>query len=310
MIEVSIRKVPIQCTNRFSACLDDIAATITAHYQRDYRLMYRDSWDFFSLSDDVDEDQVDQHKWDNLYNFHGARLVLEQAPFSQSLSRISQQIDNGVPAVIGFDGYYCDWDPYCGKTHNRHACIAVGLDLQAEEVLIVDPYFTKAEKRVSFHVLQQASEYFGEWQIQEAPLLTDWASLLREAVAKIEEKDMMSSIRKLADEITQLNMDELYDDLTDSIRRLYAYFNRLILGRMQFGLVMNAYSEHYREHSFSSWEAEFQRLATNWEVILNVISKALFAESFKHAKQEVEDRILAAADDEEAMLSRLKCVSL
>ncbi|MBB3113020.1 hypothetical protein FHS18_005123 [Paenibacillus phyllosphaerae] len=306
MIELQVRQDLAISMNHLPTCFDDIVATISAYCNRDYELMYINIWDFLDLST-VNGDQYLQRKKDNLRKYHGIHIEFKAASFSDMIPVIQRNVSRGIPVIIGFDGYYCEWDPFFGKTHNNHACVAIDIDVQAREITLADPYFNRTKEKVSFDVLARASNHYGEVHIGGQPDLADRMAILQQGLKRIQENGMIERMRDFSNYISRLSdedMDAFYRDAIESASGIYNYFKQTILGRMHFGVMLKSYCEIYKTEEFRIWSDELYAMAIYWESIQNLFIKALYIGNLKSVQEELVERIQEAARIEERLVTR------
>src|SRR5436190_21175661 len=107
---------PVKSTNtglRFFTCYDDVIASIAKWKNKDYKLMYCDSWNFFYESNNrnnqniikkltVNENVIEK-TMENLKKFHGIEVNFYKNPSSENIiNAIKNSLSIGMQLLVQF----------------------------------------------------------------------------------------------------------------------------------------------------------------------------------------------------------------
>ena len=102
------------------------------------------------------------------YEDCGIKAIEHQVPdHKQFLAYLKEQIANGLPVAVHFDGYYCPWDwNLYRKGHNRHIVLVSGVSRFGRRVKVCDLLFHQHQRTVRTSRLLKACSFYFSIEVQ------------------------------------------------------------------------------------------------------------------------------------------------
>lgn len=146
-------------------CYDGIIATICAANNRDFFMIFASKLFFRCIS-------TNSHSVEgcfSLYSYDYATQILEKVHGIQIVGRvffskeelfreIENEIKNKTPLSLKINTYQCPWSELYCKKHIEHEILVVGIDIEADTLICLDPYLTKERQRLRLPTEQQMFE--------------------------------------------------------------------------------------------------------------------------------------------------------
>ncbi len=320
-IDFSIKRVFPKNNRRYPTCIDDIIYSISSWINKDFELMYWDSWEFKYDKESNKENLMNifnaitiNNIYKSLFRYHKTDIKMHvNDDVNQLYDLIENQIHLGTPTIIGLDGYYNEWDTFFfHKEHNAHACVVTGIDRVKRSLMISDCYFDKKDKLISFDLVNQATHFFGRVIFIEEPKYTK-----QEAIIMVKDLflaincDQFESMRRFANDIqNSADYGEAQTSEVAQLSSIYDGLNQVILGRLRFAYMLNYIKTKYGIAELDKIGDKFYRSALNWEITLNILAKSLLMDNFFKKVDKVADKIYLAAAFEENLLEECQTLFL
>ncbi|KAF6582674.1 C39 family peptidase [Paenibacillus sp. EKM211P] len=300
----------------FQSCIDDIIATISCYFNRDYHLMYSNMWQFnYTKNADISFAQRFSGdlngELDLLEKYHGIRIEYHESIKLNELLEISEdEISNGYPVITMFDSYYNSWDPFYNKLHNKHACLITGINKKNKTVYITDPYFEKVNEEVPFQILERASEYYGLIKLLDNNPTIDLEKLLiSKSEDFIRDNGMKAFISDISDQWSD-DLSFLWDRTNERdfwVSDFYQTFkNQIILKRHKFITIIDFYKKRSPSKLLDDLIDEYTFIINFWEMFINMLTKSAFLVNQKQGlKENIVAKISEAAQLETSLAQKI-----
>ncbi|WP_164779414.1 BtrH N-terminal domain-containing protein [Paenibacillus kobensis] len=268
-------------------CFDDVIVTLDGWYRRGYQLMYANALKFewappspgATFGSRMQTGVADTMTL--LGQFHGfdTRVIRNLSP-QEGLDLIREQLNKGNPICLNFDTFYCPWDLHFGKFHHfMHVMIAVGIDPATEELLIVDPFFSKKDLRISMELYEggllgiMTVEPSPGWTFDRERLLNRLRFLLQEHLDQ-----SPGHFHRFADEIGDIDFElEAEEGSSRFIASpLFIMLNVLSTARINYASMLEYVADTFDVPSIASCSEEVRRLSNAWSTVRGMLAKLNF----------------------------------
>jgi len=268
-------------------CFDDVIVTLDGWYGRGYKLMYANALKFewapsapgVTFGSRMQTGVADAITL--LGQFHGfdTRVIRNVSPV-EGLELIREQLDQGNPVCLNFDTFYCPWDLHFGKYHHlMHVMIAVGIDPNTGELLIVDPYFAKKDLRLSMELYTDGLlgimtvEPSPGWTFDRDRLLDRLRQLLREHM-----NESPSHFLRFADEIGHISFEKEAEEGGSRFvaSPLFIMLNVLHTARINYAAMLNYVADTFGVPSLAACSEDVRRLSNPWSTVRGMLAKLNF----------------------------------
>ncbi|EFM08497.1 hypothetical protein PaecuDRAFT_4686 [Paenibacillus curdlanolyticus YK9] len=268
-------------------CFDDVIVTMEGWYNRGYKLMYANAlkFEFAPPKPGATFGSRMQTGVSNsltlLGQFHGYEIhVTRNISTDDSIALIQEQLGKGNPVCLNFDTYYSPWDGNFGKFHYlSHVMIVVGIDSITGEYLIVDPYFSKKDLRLSKELFSNG--LLGVMTIEPSPggaldrevTLDRLRQLLREHL-----NTSPDHFQRFADEIGDICFE---DEAAEGDSRFIASTMFILLNVLHTNRINYTHMLEYVANTFGVSELnacieDVRRLSNPWSTVRGMLAKISF----------------------------------
>ncbi|MWC28637.1 C39 family peptidase [Paenibacillus sp. MMS18-CY102] len=300
-------------------CFDDVIVTVDGWYRKGYELMYANALKF-EWSPPAPGATIGSrmqtgvsNALDLLGEFHGYNIEVVRKPTpSEGLTLIQEQLSKGNPVCLNFDTFYCPWDQHFGVYHQMwHVMIVVGFDPNTEELIIVDPYFSKKDLRISMELY--AGGLQGIMTVEPTPGWTFDRSRLMDRLLHLLREHLNASpnhLRRFADEIGDINFDAEAEEGSSRFvaSPLFIKLNVMHTARINYSLMLNYVADRFGIPALASCSEDVRRLSNPWSTIRGMLAKINFMPpEHRDAKlmASLGAKIRSAAEMEEQVLQRV-----
>jgi hypothetical protein len=305
--------------NPWYNCLDVLLLTVTQHWGLEHRLMFANGWRFhyekapdtaqtvsFEKALDVRELVENRNIEDALGRYHG--LLIQHnamADIEQAVSLVRSELAKGIPVALGVDAYCCHWSSAYRKYHLEHYCLAIGLDEEKQNFIVIDPYLTM--EIVEFPFSQYAETLGDSLIFGRSPAIPDapnWRDLIEGRASAMLSR--FQEIRALADDL------EKYLDFHQEVTRhedpfasrLVLYFKTLGFSRLNYAECLAYLAEMSAECSIKQAAVRMKEHGTEFfKIFLLLMKTSLTPHRFKVSN--IAQKLRELADREEVLAKEL-----
>jgi hypothetical protein len=320
----AIAPLPITpSVNPWYNCLDVLLLTLAEHWKREHRLMFADGWRFEYQKLDVSarppgtpvsfEDQLDVRELverrdieSALRRYHGIVIRRDEpAGVEQSLDLIRRELLEGRPVAIGVDAYHCHWSAAFQKYHLEHYCLAIGVDGERGDLIVIDPYLSASLLRLPVDYYRQTMRDCLSFRLAPAEQSRpDWRDIVRRSAERMTAASQGSSrVQQMRDLAGDL---EAHLDFHAEVARhadpyasfLVLYFKTLSFSRLNFADCLAHLSEQASEPRLAQASTRMREQGTNlYKIFLLLMKMSMTPERFSAPAIAAKLRDVANAEE-------------
>jgi hypothetical protein len=295
-------------------CEDIVIATIAKYYRRDYEMIYLDSWSFIY---DKSENRPNLGFKFNTLNVNKVSLLEKYYGIRQNYFNIGNlyemkkiifdELSKNNPTVVDLDVFCFEW---CNKeereSHSQIPFIIVGY--QDGNLQLLDVHTTGKVHLVKEDVFfQSVCKYIYTYEIVKDQEKIDVNLCINyivdKAIVKHNDFNMFDAIREFASYFeNNFNFEYEYINNIDNNFFNTPFINRMkkvISSRGLFSKVFDLLYKYQKVDELINISNNFRILASKWNMILSLITKAYYTGSIEQQRSKIALKIREISDFEE-----------
>ncbi len=304
----------------FSNCLEECMITVSNFYQRNYILMYSQSWGFSFDTNNyllngtgscINDDRG--RIYDLYHSYHGIKMSFEHKNNPQEvINVIIRHIMADNPIGIFMDTFYYSWDPNKNQ-HGKHWFLVTGVDTEKEVFYCTDPYFMQKNAILEFKDF--INGYLGVlfiFEITKSELLDyDWKNLVLTSVKKLEGENGRKSIfYSMEDFAVSVENGFCIEKETSSSNRVidmpyYVNLQSVNRGRLQYAIFLEYIAAKYSVTELLSISEKLKQVSYKWDVLRGILTKAILTKNEAIIKSKIPPHIREISNIEKETLNLL-----
>lgn len=309
----------------YQNCLEDILTTVAIYFQKDFELMYAESWGFtfYPATRNLNTilgKRLDAGKNDyfsNLEKFHGIRM---QWHFKKTIDEyqlmIQEELMAGNPIAIFMDAYWLPWTKTYKIYHAPHYCLIIGHNGNSD-FQCLDPYVTRDICILPGKCLLYGNAKCITFSANTPSTSIDWRKIILNSSQKMLETSTYGNngfdcMREFSIELGKLqDLDsEINDCPIPLLVPVFLQLKEIGAGRRHFAEVLEYLFSKSAAADIISYAEVFKKLGTKW----NRIRKNLMTECDRNTKRNIleesaKEISTIAKEEERVALDLLKLCS-
>lgn len=310
-------------TNDSMDCYQSSIASVTSWWNRNFEMMFSESWDFSfnydryletrSIAKSIGFGGGDDIKL--LEYYHGIKASFETSENMYSLIDVIQnELNEGHPIAINVDAYDCPWDFGYQKYHKDHICMAVGIDRKTENLFCIDCSNQKINLNIPFSKISNF-KYIKFRIVNDELQIYNWSDIIKKTTEKLldgeKSKNPFYFMQRFADVIekaTDLSNDFHGIETSWQIPILDKLY-QIGISRKRYGLFLEFFGEKYKINDLFTLRDELKYISGQWEVIISMLTKSYYKSHNTDLlyRTAIKIRMVAEAEEEAANWLRNIC---
>ncbi len=294
-------------------CLDDCIATYTSWINRDYELMYADSWNFKcdpcneNINAPYDENKT---RCDNLELYHGVKITWDNDPFTDgTLEFFMNELKKNRPLILALDCFYCPWDWGFQSYHSEgHSFLITGFQ-DSQNLYCVDPFFMKKDSLLPISYLKNGFKRFATFSLTDSKQECNLSDLLKISAIKFIKNDVAIRIKNLANYIIcSLDVEKELVKYKESPNTfLWNVFESDFYGRIEFVIMLHyiARKLNFLENNLMAISNRFLNIIEQWQVAKGMLGKIFMLKESQEIRSRLAIKISEIADSEKEIALEL-----
>jgi hypothetical protein len=300
--------------NKLLNCYENIIATLSHYWGRNYLFMFSHSWDFkFRVQEkdilgngffqeDFSQDQlVEEHLGIRSTDHHFDNVA-------DVINCVITQTRKGYPVCIGMDAFICPWHPLYGIEHLLHYFLAVNYDEVTYRLHFVDPSFPPNCSWLEAADIKYIDKHCITFLLVE-PFSPEphWRMILLKALKQSSSDKIFDNMRCFARVISKNNqlIDEIRNFPANAVPMYVVNLSRIYAGRIKFYWILQYFSQECRVNMVDVPAERLLVSANGWEVVKNLFLRARFAPTRLNLLDKIANKILDIANEEESIATVL-----
>lgn len=300
-------------------CLEATIANFAIACQRDYQMMFAQSWGFNYVDNNA---KIGERISSNtnidleyLKIYHGIEIIQLFAENKKGLiTSICNYINNEIPAIIFISNYYYPWNEHYHKFDNGlpHAVLVTDVDFEKGIFYCVDPKFMQERGEIHFQdiidgastkywILKCLDHYISEIPTQE--VLNYSLAEFTNNNGTLTKYQPIDNIYLFSEQI-KYNFD-IKNELDGThggiwIEPIVFNISNIIAGRCNYERMLHYIIEHNNDHSLDSSllaaRDNLSLIITHWRQVRGLIVKTKYINTVGDLYLRIGDRIKMIAD--------------
>ncbi|MFF2154431.1 BtrH N-terminal domain-containing protein [Paenibacillus chitinolyticus] len=306
----------IQVINSESmTCLESILATVLSFWDKDYKMMWAESWGFSYKSDDnipigerINPDK--KNIFESIEIFYGIKIKeTVTSSVEEIIEAINRETNNGVPVCIYIDAFWCSWFPLYQKQHLERYCLALAID--QDKIYCLDPQFSE---EVQILNLSDFSNGFREYMtfdesVPDPNIFSAWKNSLYKNLEYLLDKtsafDMMREFADAINNIIDLSKEVSHYNDINSVH----LFRRLVYissARKNYAEILKLISVNYNVPELIEYSNELTNVSKKWKIVERTFFKSAFMKKKGDIYNQISNIVYEIAMHEEKIAIDLK----
>ena len=292
-------------------CLDMLIAAIAKYDNKDYRLMFIDSWRFIYNTKPWEYlgDRIEIHslKWAYLKKYHGFDVnIVQKKTKEEKLEFVKQQLNKNRPIIMKLDMFYCPWTFTSYKIlHSPHYCIIT--DIDEEHVYCIDSYVINNRTTITYEEFSNACLLFLTIDYIKVNDNYDWKFLIKKELNCIKKYNMIDSILTFNNDI-KCNFD--VNKEIKAFRNMAAsptlyQLGEVIRNRRRFALALSYLVDTFNLQSLEIIISKLLYVSNLWGMIYGMLIKTKYIDNEYEYIDKTTDKIEQIAKMEQTIIDDL-----
>jgi hypothetical protein len=296
-------------------CFENLLVTISKHFNRNFELMFSDSWNFDYLSIEPnsslrigDRIAISNNSIKLLTQYHGIQINgMTTFNINTFLSTLEIELSQNKPVILLTDSYYTPWHPEYQKEHFNHTFLVFGFNEKDYSFHCFDGWPYTEDAILTLSNLEKGIEGYITCTVQNYNNTEPgWKELLINSINKHEINQTFDKIRQFGNDIKN-NLDIVCEMKDHSFisSPIIGKIRKVSMNRMQFSTFLAYLADKYNVSDLHNLSEKFNVLASRWKLISLSLSKVVIKLDYT-LKMIIYEKIIEAAKFEEELADEIK----
>lgn len=309
---VSIDIEPIHGEN--SNCIEDLVITVAKWKNRDYELMYLDSWGFdYNVHDEYEliSNKISENNGNHqelLSKFHGINVYMNDSINREEIIEFfERKISESIPIAIVVDTYYCSWMKHLySKVHQDHVILLTGIDLSTREIQLIDGAI-KVNSKIE-ELKKMYLEIVIMFEFEEVEKF-EIESIYSEVLKHIPKNQDIKKLELLKADFRNMDIIKEIDKSEDALfsSELIIKINDISRDRLKFAEALEYIKRVYNTTLLDEWHGKMKEVGFKWNMIRGRIIKALYEGEYDKHLKKIYSIISNIVEEELEVLEGIQC---